>query len=344
MGDEMSRKFAVALTAALTATAVMTAPAQAAVTVTELGKAPDFTSYAAFAINDDGVAVGYAQGEFEGRSWAQAIKWNRAGEFELVGEWIVNYGESANAINNRGQIAGMSRQSDGRDLPVRFEPDGRRALLDPGPGYDHANVKGIDDTGAVYGEAWNGSTQERTLLRWNSNGVRAVLPLPEGFLGSGYLVSASPSGYAVGWAFHGDQRMYPVRWSPDGSVTALPLLPGGAGATGSSVNRHGEVVGGGRDADNNYHSLKWNRDGSVTVLGQGGHARAINDEGVAVGLDGEFKPVRWSGTGEVLALGKPNGADQSAEAWAINNAGEIVGFLGSRWERQTGLKWTVSAG
>lgn len=337
----MSRRLGLALSAALMASVVVAAPAQAAVTVTELAKDTDWTSYSAIAINDAGVAVGTAAGEYHpGSPWTRVVRWQPDGTFEYVGEWIPNFNDQARAINSHGVIAGSTRDANGRTWPARFELNGTRTLLDPGGSYTYTTVKGIDDSGAVYAEARDSGRESFDILRWDANGQRTVMALPEGF-SHPHLNSAAANGYVAGWATGGSpRRWHALRWSPDGSVTALPLLPGGHSATGNSVNRNGDVVGGAADANGHTHAVRWNSDGSMAVLGLRGYAWDINDEGVAVGIDENVMPMRWNRAGDALALGK-TAIDADHLVQSINNAGVVVGYAGSDWSTKTGIKWTV---
>ena len=86
-----------------------------------------------------------------------------------------------------------------------------------------------------------------------------------------------------------------VRWSADGTATALPALPGHTWTNAWSINDDGVVSG-------------WSR-------------QLPND-------DGENNPVLWDASGAVVALGTaPGRADGAAEA--TNRSGLTVGYLGN---------------
>jgi probable HAF family extracellular repeat protein len=110
------------------------------------------------------------------------------------------------------------------------------------------------------------------------------------------------------------------------TVEDLGALPGETHVIPFGVNATGQVVGG----SGFYRAFVFTDGvGMVELFGPGGRpsaiARSINDAGVVVGESWgggmPFHAVRWTeGVGEDLGV-----FDESSRAWAINNAGIIVG-------------------
>jgi probable HAF family extracellular repeat protein len=130
-------------------------------------------------------------------------------------------------------------------------------------------------------------------------------------------------------------------WSRGDGRQELGTL-GGASSFAYGVGG-GRVVGASLIDDDHSHAFVW--EGGVlrdlgTLGGTGIYdqsiARGINSDGVAVGSSrtpaGNVRAVRFE-DGEVIELG-----GDSAEAWAINDAGVAVGTAGS-WPRQRAVAW-----
>ena len=336
----MSRRLGFALSAALLATVVVTTPAQAA-TITYLGNLEGGTHHSATSINDAGVAVGRSTAD--GRP-ERAVKYNANGTVtELVGPAGAN--TRVTAINNRGYAAGSTFEPNVRSRAVRFDPDGGRVVLSSVWGYDFASAQAIDDNRAVYGTVTKADVSSQLPVRWDANGLLTTLRLPAGMTKA--VVTGASNGYAVGYVYSQTSDSKAVRWNPDGSVTRLTGLDERAASLAWAVNRHGEVVGEAYSANNfGVLGVRWGLDGSIiTEYGGNAHPRGINDHGVAVGFNtvavGDNVPVRWSTTGAVLELGRPDGA-RRVEAVDINNDGVIVGYTGDNYSPLTALKWTVN--
>jgi hypothetical protein len=331
----VSRRLGFALSTALLATVVVTAPAQAATTVTELRGLSD--SNWATSINDSGVAVGGSSGD--GRP-DRAVKWDAAGvPKELVGP--TGASTTVRAINSRGVAAGTTTIPGTGTRAIRFNADGTRLVLGTAWGYPTAVGRDVDDSGVVYGLVSNADGGQLP-VKWGVNGLLTTLRMPAGTTWA-FLTGASSNGYAAGYVSGPGIPFLAVRWNPDGTVTSLARLADGEATSAQAVNSNGEVVGNANDGTGGAVGVRWNADGSVTRYGTAAHPKGINDRGVAVGhtytANGE-QPTRWSRDGEALDLGLPDGA-KTAVAVDINNEGVIVGSAGGGFAIATALKWTV---
>lgn len=152
----------------------------------------------------------------------------------------------------------------------------------------------------------------------------------------------------VGWYANGSNPMRGFRWTPSsasatsGSAVTLAPLTGCQPCQSEAVrvNQAGNTVGDSTDGKGQYRAVLWAA-GSTTAVDLGllpgytvAHARDINDGGEVVGrMEGPTVPpvaFRWTptvpnGTSGILsALPRPEGTDHSS-AYAINNAGTVVG-------------------
>ncbi len=112
-------------------------------------------------------------------------------------------------------------------------------------------------------------------------------------------------------------------------ITELPLLSGGTFATGSGINKAGQVIGTGDDADGNWRAILWkNGVASLPYVtgfpGESSNGVAINTAGVVIG--GFYTVI-----GGVFAIG-PNfftdfSSDLAPGVGALNDSNWIVGTL-----------------
>lgn len=331
----MSRSVGFVLSAALVATVVVTTPAHAGTTITEFSKLPGTTDQEAVAINDAGVAVGSATIDDKVR----AVKWNTDGTVTDLGGPADAEFVRPEAVNSTGAVAAETSAPGSMTVPLRFNADGTHTVLDMAPGHKVAYITGIDDSSAVYGWSLDNSDIDSwRAWRWDVNGVRTELPMPEGATAS-QVNAVSPNGFATGWVYWTNQPTQAVRWNPDGSFTLLAALSGDGETMGLGVNRHGDVVGH-ADVGRSSYTVRWHRDGTLTKLGDSSYRLSINDEGSVVGTI-DYKPIFWNATNEQRAITWPEG-EYIGRLTGINNAGEIVGYTGYKSVVTVrALKWVI---
>lgn len=332
----MSRSVGFVLSAALVATVFVTTPAHADTTITEFSKLPGTTDQEATAINDAGVVVGSAT--VDGK--VRGVRWGSDGTVTDLGGPAGAEFVKPKAINSAGAVAAETSAPGSMTVPLRFNADGTHTVLDMASGHKIAYITGIDDSNAVYGWSLDNSNVDSwRAWRWDVNGVRTELPMPEGATSS-QVNAVSPNGYATGWVYTINQPTQAVRWNPDGSFTLLPALPGGGQAMGLAVNRHGDVAGHAEVGRDSY-AVRWHRDGKLTKLGSNSYLLSINDNGSVVGTV-DYKATFWSATDEQRTFPWPEG-EYIGRITGINNAGEIVGYTGYKQVVTVrALKWVIS--
>ena len=206
----------------------------------------------------------------------------------------------AKALNDRGDIVGFADSSDPKDKAIHaiLWKNGKvGGAVDLGvlPGYVASEGYGVNNNRLVFGLLYD--KQERTFpFRWEAgrmtvlkglNGRRQQADVPD-------RNTINDRGQMAGTLIIAGRRQA-VRWSPDGSATLLPALPGHTWTNVWSINRDGVVTG-------------WSR-------------KLPND-------DGENNPVIWDTSGKVVPLKTaPGRADGAAEA--TNRSGLTVGYLGN---------------
>ncbi|USX53067.1 DUF3466 family protein [Lentzea sp. HUAS12] len=318
------------MSAALLAAAVVSTPAHAATTITDLGALPSGGRHVATSVNDAGAAVGIA---YSSGVPTRGVRYDgNGGAVELVGP--ANADTAVEAVNSSGIAVGTTTDKSG-SRALRFNADGTHVVLPTPAGFTGAIGQAISDSGTVYGVATEGRRQ--VPVAWSPAGAVTAMVLPAGANGAD-LKDASANGYVVGRVSGPTIPTTAVRWNPDGSATVLSGLAVDQAAWATAVNQLGEVAGAALDAGFSAWGVRWNADGSLNKYEQGFGPTGINDHGTVVGsvvVNGDQVPVLHEKSGSRLELGFPAG-DSTASAQDINNNGVVVGSAGSR-----AVKWTV---
>ncbi|MEV0675541.1 hypothetical protein AB0I60_03365 [Actinosynnema sp. NPDC050436] len=299
-------------------------PAEAAstrVTTTELPALPGGTARVV-ALNDRGQVVGTNSGS----TGSRAVLWDGAGPVDLGRG-------NATAINARGQVLGLESMSGGGTYQQhpRIWHEGTTTNLAPsGSGWVSASA--INANGEVpmtYSRSPYGYHQEAAAV-WKGD-------RHEGLSVSGPHLTVqviNDRGLVAGTQlpmFGDDKNAFRCQ---DGTCTRLPGVPGTGPYAVVAANESGVVVG---NRDN--QPLRWQAD-TVTVLpGTGAVAsspQAVNECGDIVGWTQDAAGVRkatvWR-AGRQVVLNVPG----PAEALAINDAGDIVGFSSATGQQRAFL-------
>jgi hypothetical protein len=310
-------------------------------------------------VNDAGTAVGTSDrydssGNLVDR---RAMRWSATEAVEL-GHLGTSAGFATTfvlAINDAGIAVGLANAGFDGEKPVRWNGPGTTATpLQIPIGFAGSRILDINMSGESIGLGF-ANMGGQDAVRWNSSGIPTVLPRMAGYFSS-EVYALNDAGVAIGRAFNGfDDRA--VRWDAAGAITELGHLglsnEGSTTVIARTLNSAGTAVGYlfKHDASGNYQGtvpVRWDASGTaatelespVTLTGMRfGDARAINDNGVAVGYvqkspsfpTDEFgtRAARWDGAGTTVTLFStlrtaPNG-EGTSEALAINSAGLIVG-------------------
>lgn len=200
------------------------------------------------------------------------------------------------------------------------------------PGGFGSSAYAINDTGKIVGVSSDSSGATRT-VEW-VNGQIHVLPVP-GLSGASIPRDVNDSGEIAGYYAVGSQRQG-IYWNAQNNPVFLPDLPGGSvSTTALAINNSGLIVGKSTATAPTFHThgVIWLGSSFQTDLGFAGTGTGclpadINDAGVVVGLAAFSSTVvhafRWQ-AGQFTNLGTWPGAGAATDAYAINNAGTIVG-------------------
>jgi len=283
------------------------------------------TNVVAYAVNDDGTAVGYAS-KFDGgvNKGLRAVRWDASGA-------------AATELGNLGT------DSDGITYVVALA---------------------VNDAGTAVGRSEKyvgGVSKGYRAVRWDPSGDAATELGNLGTDSVGYVATAealavNSAGKAVGSETLYDDGSYvglrAVRWDASGAATELGNL-GGSSNRALAINDAGTAVG---YAQKNTgvpigdRAVRWDASGTAaTELGNLGtnngsigytnaRARAVNAFGMAVGYAQKYdantdmgsRAVRWDASGtaatELGNLGTTSIGYTTADAYAVNGAGSVVGY------------------
>ena len=244
------------------------------------------------------------------------------------------------AVNDAGQAAGRAI-IDGRQFAVFY--DGTFKTINP-PGASAAEAWAVNNRGQVIGtvstcDIVNGncvnSRSRAFIYRLGSFTLLGTLG-GDGSTGQ----DINDAGLAVGASStpgpapdrSGDSQAFA---SSGGQLDNIGAKLGVGGSMASAVNSVGQVLGHFGDRNGSGQFLYDTRDGTFTLFPVSGFSRDLNDRGEVVGGlsgndDGSGRAFLYA-NGAVTNLGTLDPAHAYSTAWAINDAGQIVGVSSVSW-------------
>lgn len=286
--------------------------------LTDLGALPGANSSFASWVNDSGVSVGWSSDNEHmdpllGIPQMHATMWNNGAIVDL-GTLQGGYESAAIAVNNRGQVVGVSAN----------------LVLDPfGP---------LGTQNRVF--LWqNGAMEDLNTLGGNDAGFLDLIGVVA--INERGQVAACSYTNAIANPITNAPTLDPFLWE-HGAMRDLGTL-GGTSGCATALNNRGQVVGySNLKGDLTFHAFVWDREALKdlgTFGGDNSVALAINDAGQIIGradvttictacAPGNQKelhhPFLWR-DGVMMDLGLIAG-DTAATAFSINSRGQIVGI------------------
>jgi probable HAF family extracellular repeat protein len=275
-------------------------------------------------VNDNGLVAGFSENGIDpltGAAAFEAILWGKDGNLSDLGTLGGNQ-SLANAVNNRGQVAGAALNA----IPDSYT--GTFLFSVSGATQAHAfrwtKSQGMQDLGTLPG----------------STDSAAFLINERGQIAGASFTNTTPNPVLDACSFWSQNlpTLDPFLWK-DGKMIDLGTL-GGACGQPFSLNNHGQVAGFSYLAgEQSCRPFLWDKRGGMkdlgTLGGDSGQANFVNDAGEVVGKanlpDGvgcdQFTPEHgflWK-NGVMTDLGAPGG-DPCSSAQAINSKHQIVGL------------------
>jgi probable HAF family extracellular repeat protein len=178
----------------------------------------------------------------------------------------------------------------------------------------------INNRGEVVGIAANGNVLWDHGTMIDLGEISPVAINDRGQIAGGIKTANAPETHAALWE--------------NGAIVDLGVLPGDSSSFAQAINNSGQIIGSSyltkSGAPLRRRAFIWDK-GTMLDLpgldGQDADALAINDRGQVVG-DSGLRPVMWE-NGVAIPLETLPAPLTFGRATAINNKGDIVGFLGS---------------
>jgi len=237
------------------------------------------------------------RGEVVGGTWwtspegpkAMGFVWSESGGAVYIDSGV--RGTNANAINDAGEVTGVSFWSGGSDA-FRWTPSSGVEILQPAPGTGLSGGYGINDAGDVVGRGFRDHPNFRWApFHWSAGVTTLVLPATGGYYND-FAQDVNDLGQVVGQ--HGFRAFI---WTVSEGLTYLGNL-GGSYSQAYAINDAGQVVGwADLPAGQGRAAFLWTEDDGMQMLPSlGGDYHAaydINELGVIVGLS-QVGPNRGS--------------------------------------------------
>jgi probable HAF family extracellular repeat protein len=185
--------------------------------------------------------------------------------------------------------------------------------------------------GAIAGYCVTARGQKHAVL-WTADG--ASPPLDLGTLPGGLESQATDvndAGVVVGTTIGDDAVPHAFRWTADAGLEPLPEFEAQSrtASTASRINTVGEIVGSGYyEADGYPFPVRWSVEGQIDTLQapERGGASGENDLHQVVGGLFSYENLYTPDAGWEM-VGAIDASDCCAAAYAINNAGYVVGWV-----------------
>ena len=278
----------------------------------------------AFDINNKGQVVGYSN--------SNVYIWEKDKGFIVIGGLGGNscHGE---AINDLGQVVGYSMLSDGSTHTFYWDPVSLTKDLFTGMAFD------INDQGQIVGIANTLDNKTHAFIS-DKNGFKLDL----GTLGgnTSNAIAINSFGRIAGFADTSDGSSHATSWD-----SAYNILQKGVNNSFAYDLNDSSMIVGSQNINSVTHAYAWTGDGLQKDLGTLGNfssdAEGINNINQIVGnlrLSGQLSSAFiWDaehGMRDLNTLIDPNTGWQIQGAWAINDAGYIVG-VGSKGGTSGGI-------
>lgn len=257
---------------------------------------------------------------------------------------------SAAGINNLGQVVGWSQVTPGTARQASLWKNGSPTELGLPNFLYNRFATAVNDSGVVVGYSdfsplGNGSQSEAFHARlWNKGQVTD--------LGQGIAKGVNNHGQVVGNSYSASHQSNRATLWQNGKTTLLPSIgtaPGSfAYSYANAINDAGQVVGYSAGPDFSDHATLWQNGQAIDLVDPAdtgySYAFDINSNGYIVGSKDD-QAVLWH-NGSQIGLGTMAGVDADAlsSANAINDAGQVVGWIGGNGFERRPFLWTAEGG
>jgi probable HAF family extracellular repeat protein len=237
-----------------------------------------------------------------------------------------NLTSQPNGLNNAGTVVGYTYTAGGHTNAYSSSSGSVTSLHQGAPNTGNSKAWGINEAGAVVGEASVGNATQAAVF---SNGAVQTLGTLGGTNSYGFGINAA--GKVVGVSDTSDGSQHGFVTGAGGTLVDIGPVNGGGSSAANAINAAGAVTGYAEiDAAGDYRAYIY-ASGNMALLGTlgGNYAQgyAINDAGMVAGYsylagDAESHAFLYA-NGMLVDLGDLGGNDSYATG--INAAGDVVG-------------------
>lgn len=230
----------------------------------------------AYDINNLGQIVGSSQTSIQYLTWYEehAFLWEKGNMTDLGVLGV--YASSAQAINERGQIVGISKISNYNDHAFLWEKGEMTDLGTLGGDYSHAT--GINEVGQIVGDSRISDGGDRHAFLWEKGFMHDL-----GTFGGeeSFARDINNFGQVVGYASTADGNQHAFLWE---NGVMVDLAPASSVSYAHAINERGQIVG-----HIDWQPVLWDITGEIIYLSAFpgetfAYAYAINHHGQIAGV------------------------------------------------------------
>ncbi len=294
--------------------------------MTDLGTLGSGTKSSANKINSAGQIIGQAStGPCSPACTYHAFSWTSPGPKVDLGTLPTGATTESHDINSSGQVVGYAFTGPNCCAGHGFSWTQLGGLEDMGTlGGAESNAHDVADTGEVVGSSKIDALTDHATYWYAGGPLHDLGTLPGGSGSVALLVNED--GDIAGSSGTGSGQNHAFFKPSGGAMIDIGTL-GGTMSRPIAMNEDGDVVGYSTTATGKQRAFYWNQTDGMTNLGvlsgtTASQATDINDAGQVVGFSGDHA-FTWTTGGGMVAL--PGLGGTQTHAYAINNAGQIVG-------------------
>jgi hypothetical protein len=223
-----------------------------------------------------------------------------------------------NALNDRGEAVGLSRQTNGQGTAVLW----RNGSVTPLGGGNGSEALGINNKSEIVGT----NTGQHGFY-WKSGVITDLGASPDTALPHSAARDINEHGQIAGSSC-GQNGCPALLWQPDHTIVLLDDIPGGiVWGDAFAINESGEAVGQSINVDDGFAAASW-RNGTVEPLatGRGSAATDINDRGQIVGFAQSLFQTAVIWQDHEMSLLPKLPTRQESVAQGLNEHATIVGW------------------
>ena len=215
------------------------------------------------------------------------------------------------AINANGLLIGYDDVDQASHMLGWTYHNGKKSMLAKLDGYDYVFPTAVNSRGDVVGAAMGDANDDTVPVLWPADkpGTVRTLAMPAGFgtpnTGGSQAVGVAEDGTVVGVA-----RGAPIRWTPDGTPSALPTPAGDRYGAPSALRGHYAYGSVNANDENRNVAVRWDLGSGVMKVLEGAPYDVADGTpgGWSITMGGDYRePTRITPDGTVEKLPLPRG-------------------------------------